>query len=191
MHQFPGPHFLPGLIEEALVVYFAHFLASFPVQPLPQRAILVVDPEILLLVGRRHFVGSEEETVRIAIDQFGSYLGRFGTRDNVLGHLVPRDIEVHMTELGIAKDLRNVRGMILYRADHSAHTRVRPDDGRVWMPLEKSFRFVQVRWWRVFLCKRHIHVVVDEHDESDLCSEIQNAIQRWVLETRNLARDLR
>src|SRR5436189_2137930 len=114
MHQFPGPHFLPGLIEEALVVYFAHFLASFPVQPLPQRAILVVDPEILLLVGRRHFVGSEEETVRIAIDQFGSYLGRFGTRDNVLGHLVPRDIEVHMTEIGIAKDLRNVRGMILF-----------------------------------------------------------------------------
>ena len=69
VRQFPGSHLLPGSIEEALVVSLAYFLARFVIQQAPQGAVLHVDPKILLLAVRSDFVGAEEESVRVSINE--------------------------------------------------------------------------------------------------------------------------
>ena len=66
--HLPCPHFPSSLIEDPLVVPLADFLARRRVQKFPKRLILVIDLKVLLLVGRRHLIGAEQETVRVAID---------------------------------------------------------------------------------------------------------------------------
>src|SRR5436190_12747966 len=61
----PGPHSLPGRIEDSLVVPFAELLACLFVQQVPKRTVLVVNPEIVLLICRRDFIGAEQETIGI------------------------------------------------------------------------------------------------------------------------------
>src|SRR5262245_19918313 len=68
---FPGPYPCPRRIEESFVVPFAQLLTRFIAQQFPKRSVLVVDPQVIVLVGGCYFVRSEEEPVGIAIDQIG------------------------------------------------------------------------------------------------------------------------
>ena len=65
---------------------------------------MVVDPEVGGLSCGSNFIGSKKKTVRISIDKIGCQFRRFRCRDQILGHFVPGDIEVHVLERRIFQD---------------------------------------------------------------------------------------
>ena len=58
------------------------------------------------------------------------------------------------------------------------------------MTLEKGFYLVEIRRLRSFFGKRPIHVVMNQHNQSDLAGEVEDPVQRRVLQARNRTGDL-
>src|SRR5947209_9170248 len=112
-------------------------------------------------IARSHFVSTEEEAVRVAANQISSNLCGFRTPDDILGDLIPGDVKIYMTEIGIAQDLFDIPGVIFYWTNDPAHSRMRPDDSRIRRAFENGFRLVEIRRLRSFFCKRNVHIVMD------------------------------
>src|SRR5947208_9904343 len=107
-------------------------------------------------IARSHFVSTEEEAVRVAVNQVSSDLCGLRTRDDILGDLIPGDVKIYMTEIRIAQDLFDIGGVIFYWAHDPAHARMRPDDSRIRRAFENGFRLVEIRRLGSFFCKRNI-----------------------------------
>ena len=165
MSRLPRSHFLrPSLIEKASEVSFAHLLAGLRGKQIPQGLILIEDLQVALLAGGCNFVSTEQKAIRETIDYVRSDLCSFRARDNILGHFVPRDVEIDILERGIAEDDRKISCVILYRSNDTSHARMCPDDCRIRMPLQKGFHLFQVRRRRALLRERNIHVIVEDND---------------------------
>src|SRR5215213_214181 len=63
----PTADLASSFIENSFVVFQPHPFAGFPCKQLPERFVLVVNPEIFLLIGRSYLVSAEEKTVRMSI----------------------------------------------------------------------------------------------------------------------------
>jgi hypothetical protein len=98
----PAPNLAAGLVEDSRVVAQPH------------------------LVRRRGRVAAKEEPVGVPLHWGGHALRRFRGRHNALGDLVPRGIEIHVRETGIAEDLFDLREVVLRGADHPSQARMRP-----------------------------------------------------------------
>ena len=59
------------------------------------------------------------------------------------------------------------------------------------MTLEQRFHLRRIRRFCAWFGKRHVDVVVNQHDETDFGREVDETIERLVLETRHFARDFR
>ena len=103
MSRLPRSHFRSGLIEKTREVSFAHLFAGLWGKQFPQGFILVEDLQIALLASRCDFVSTEQKAIRETIDQIRTDLCRFRTRNNILGYLVPRDVEIDILERRIAE----------------------------------------------------------------------------------------
>src|ERR1700753_1207553 len=67
----PRAHLSPRLVKQTLVVPFPYLLARTFVEQMPKGSVLVIDPQISRLIGRRDLVRAEEEPVRVTVDDVG------------------------------------------------------------------------------------------------------------------------
>src|SRR3954462_12153266 len=190
MRLLPRAHPPSRLVEDAFVVPLANLLARLTVEQLPEGRVLVVDPEIRLLVFRCHFIGAEEEAVGVAVDNVRDGPRRLGRGDRVLRDLAPRDVEVDVFEGGVFEQLFDERALRLRGAHDAPDADVRPDDGGVGVALEERLDLLEVCGRRALLREGRVDVVVYEDDEPDLRGEVYEAVERRVVEARDLARDL-
>ena len=66
----------------------------------------------------------------------GRRLDRLRGRHDVLGRLVPRDVEVHVVELGVRRARADHPDLVLDGTHDAPEPAVRPDDGRLRVALE-------------------------------------------------------
>src|SRR5215469_244871 len=65
-----------------------------------------------------------------------------------------------------------------------------PDDGRIWMPPEKRFHFIEVGGPQFFFGERNADVAVKQDNETSFRRKVEDAVERWVLQAGNFARNL-
>src|ERR1700693_5515160 len=106
---------------------------------MPERLILVVNLDVLVLIGGCYLVSAKEKSIRVAIDELRGNPDRLGSRHQVFGDFVPGDIKVHMIELGILENRFNSACMTLDRTDDSAHSRMCPNERGFGMPRQHGF----------------------------------------------------
>jgi len=55
-----------------------------------------------------------------------------------------------------------------------------PDDRRFRVSPEQRDHLLEVRRLGAGLRKRHVHVVVEDHDEACFTREVENPVHRWI-----------
>src|SRR5579862_3602083 len=82
------------------------------------------------------------------------------------------------------------RGLPLRWLYHAAEPDVRPNDGGLGVAPQQVLHLRQVNRLLPCLGERHVDVAVQDHSEAHFSREIQNAVERWIGETRSLTGDL-
>src|SRR5690348_6839223 len=105
-------------------------------------------------------------------------MNTLGASENVLSDCVPGNIKINIAHCGIAENRLQHGNMAADRNDNSPKTAVRPDDGAVGMALQERLHLCEIGWLRSLLWKRHVRVVVDQYNQSDLSSKVKDSIER-------------
>src|SRR4051794_5864835 len=100
--SLPATDLRAGRVEDPLVVPEPDLSAGFALEGAPQGFVLVEDLHIFGGIGWGDLVGAEQKPIRITIDESCSNLYRFGAGNDIFGHFIPREIEIAMSEAGIA-----------------------------------------------------------------------------------------
>ena len=157
-----------------------------------------------LLVGRRDVVGAEQKAIRIAIEE-RSHL-RLDLRRATRAYFATSSHEISKYKcgkVGILKQARDELGVALAVASRlcrrlrrhgmndPAEPGVGPNDRRARMAAEQRLHLLEVHRPRVHLGEGHVDVAMEKDDQSDLAGEIEDAIERRVLQACDIARHLR
>src|SRR6185369_11398861 len=177
-------------VKDSFVVFLADLFTGVRAEQLPQRFVLVVDPEIFFLSRRSDLVCAEEKTIRITIDDSRRLPGRFRCGHNVLRYFVPRDIEMHVLELRVVDDLLDDCSLIFNWTNDPADADMGPDKRRVGMAPEERLHLGRISRFGAGLCEWDVDVVVNQDHQTNLSRKIDEPIEGLVLKTRNFAGDL-
>src|SRR6516225_724119 len=112
----PRPYLGACGVEDALVVALADLEARLRRELRPDRIPQVIDAQLRRLVRRCHVVGTEQKTVRMAVEHRRDALFDFRVCNGVFSHLVPGDVVVHVAERRVVHqflDDLTVRGTAL------------------------------------------------------------------------------
>lgn len=134
---FPGADAAAGFVEKPLVVAFAKVGTGLGCELGEARSVHVVDLEIALLVLRGYFVGAEEETAGVAIDDGGGGIEGFGRGNEVFGDFVPGDVDVDVAELGVGEDAVDDSSLVVNGVDDAAQSAMSPNDGGARVAFEE------------------------------------------------------
>ena len=91
---------------------------------------------------------------------------------------------------GFVSARSTIAELVLDRAHDAPEADVRPDDRGLRVPLEEVPQLDELIRLLLRLRERHVDVVVQEHDESDLAGEIEDPVERRIREAGRLAGDL-
>ena len=200
MITFPQADAAAGFVEKSVVVCEAKFFTGVRGEESEQRRVNIVNAEIGFLVGRSHFIGAEQETIRVAIDEVRGDLRGFGGGDDVLGDFGPRNIEIEIVESGVAEEGVQDGGMRFDGADDATEAGMGPDDGGFGMALDESFHLGKVEGLGagsiggnigLVFGEGRIDVVVDDDDETGIGGKIEDAVESGILKAGDIAGNFR
>ena len=79
---------------------------------------------------------------------------------------------MNILQIGVVDDLLNYRRLFPDWPNNSPHPDVRPDEGRIWMTLQKRPHLRGVGWFGARFGERNIDVVMDQNYQAHLGGKI-------------------
>ena len=203
VRALPRPYARARGVEQALVVAALHERLRFGRQQAPERIVLAVHAQVLLLVRRRDLVGAEQEAVRVAIDEAAVRCVASGDETTYLATSSHEMSKCTCASAGSSSISSRISRWLGLRSVASALaddcvgriTRPRPVCAQMIVVFgcrrSRSFVCVEVHGLGAGLRERHVDVVVQQHDEPDFAGEIEDAVERRIGEARGVAGHLR
>src|SRR5688572_398837 len=190
MCRLPTAYSSSSFVKNSFVVSLPDFFAGLLSQQLPEGFVLVVDLQVFFLSRRSNLVCAKEKTIRVTINHRRGILSRFRRSHDVLRNFIPGDVEVDVAQFRLINDLLDDSGLLLDWPNNPPDADMGPDKRRIGMTPEQRLHLGRISRFGAGLCEWNVNVVVNQNDQACLGGEIDQAIERLVLKTRHLTRDL-